>query len=174
MVSKPSISISSISNSMVSKPSISISSISKPSIRETSMISSMSDDWRVVDERSGRGQYSGGSSQDGRVSLSLTLLPLSSSSGGSFMSSSMSSLSLGNLGGVNNGLRGNTSVHRSNWKLWVVCGSNWEVFWGKNWSNWEVGVEDRKTRIGNAESGSVSNILNLLELSIGIDIRVSS
>merc|ERR1719499_1570430 len=33
---------------------------------------------------------------------------------------------------------------------------------------------NRETRVSNTESGSVSNVLNLLEFSIGVNIRVSS
>merc|ERR1719320_123841 len=41
-------------------------------------------------------------------------------------------------------------------------------------SNGEVGVENRETRVSNSESSSVSNVLNLLKLTVGIHIRVSS
>merc|ERR1719499_2860248 len=89
-------------------------------------------------------------------------LPLSrgSSSGNS---SKMSSLGLSNLRGIN----------RSYGKLWV-----------EGWGNKRLRVEgrcntiidgsNRETRVSNTESGSVSNVLNLLEFSIGVNIRVSS
>jgi len=93
---------------------------------------------------------------------SLTPLPLSrgSSSGNS---SKMSSLGLSNLRGIN----------RSYGKLWV-----------EGWGNKRLRVEgrcntiidgsNRETRVSNTESGSVSNVLNLLEFSVGVNIRVSS
>merc|ERR1739838_1224215 len=71
----------------------------------------------------------------------------------SINSSKMSSLGFSNL----------RSVNWSNKGLWVEGGSN--------------SVIDRshgQTRVGNTESCSVSNVLNLLELSIGINIRVST
>merc|ERR1719260_717261 len=82
----------------------------------------------------------------------LTSLSLSRGSSSS-NSSKMSSLSLGNLGGEGGG----------NGKLWVEGGSNSVI----DRSNGE-------TRVSNTESCSISNILNLLELSVGINIRVST
>merc|ERR1719357_1986385 len=78
----------------------------------------------------------------------------------------MSSLSLSNLRGVYNWLRSNTGVHRSNKRLRVEGGSNKRL-----------GVEggsNGETRVSNAESCSISNILNLLKLSVGVNIRVST
>ena len=94
--------------------------------------------------------------------ISLTPLPLSRSSS-SGNSSKMSSLGLSNLRGVN----------WSNWEHWVEGGGNkWlRVEGGSNsiidWSN-------RQTGVSNTESSSISNVLNLLELSVGINIRVST
>merc|ERR1712123_502540 len=94
--------------------------------------------------------------------ISLTPLPLSRSSS-SGNSSKMSSLGLSNLRGVN----------WSNWENWVEGGGNkWlRVEGGSNsiidWSNGQTGVS-------NTESSSISNVLNLLELSVGINIRVST
>merc|ERR1712212_1311559 len=120
-----------------------------------------------MDERGGSSQDSGGSSKDGRVSL--TLLSVSSSGSSSFMSS----LGLSNLGSVSNWLRSNTGVDRGNGELWVVGGSNRELR-VESWSNGEVRVENRETRVSDTESSSVSNVLNLLKLTVGINIRVSS
>jgi len=101
--------------------------------------------------------------------ISLTPLPLSRSSGSS-NSSKMSSLGLSNLRGVNwsnKGLwvegGGNTGVNWGNQKLWVEGRGNSII----DWSNGQ-------TRVSNTESSSVSNVLNLLEFSVGINIRVST
>merc|ERR1711881_602219 len=103
---------------------------------------------------------------------SLTPLPLSrgSSSGNS---SKMSSLGLSNLRGIN----------RSYGKLWVEGWGNKRLR-VEGWGNKRLRVEgrcntiidrsNRETRVSNTESGSVSNVLNLLEFSVGVNIRVSS
>merc|ERR1711881_830050 len=103
---------------------------------------------------------------------SLTPLPLSrgSSSGNS---SKMSSLGLSNLRGIN----------RSHGKLWVEGWGNKRLR-VEGWGNKRLRVEgrcntiidrsNRETRVSNTESGSVSNVLNLLEFSVGVNIRVSS
>merc|ERR1719206_1118827 len=75
----------------------------------------------------------------------------------------MSSLGLSNLRSISNWLGSNTGVDRGNGELGVEGGSNGEL-----------GVENRETRVSNSESSSVSNVLNLLKLTIGINIRVSS
>merc|ERR1712119_65189 len=75
----------------------------------------------------------------------------------------MSSLCFSNLRGVNNWFRSNTGVDRGNKRLWV-----------EGWSNSVVDRSNGETRVSNAESCSISNILNLLELSIGVNIRVST
>merc|ERR1719206_751482 len=75
----------------------------------------------------------------------------------------MSSLGLSNLRSISNWLGSNTGVDRGNKGLGVEGGSNGEL-----------GVENRETRVSNSESSSVSNVLNLLKLTIGINIRVSS
>jgi len=93
---------------------------------------------------------------------SLTPLPLSRGSG-SGNSSKMSSLGLSNLRGIN----------WSNGKLWVEGGGNkWLRVEGR--CNTIIDGSNRETRVSNTESGSVSNVLNLLELSVGVNIRVSS
>merc|ERR1719308_672325 len=124
-----------------------------------------------MDERGGSSQNSGGSSKDSRVSL--TLLPVSSSSGSSFESSSMSSLGLSNLRSISNWLGSNTGIDRCNGKLWVEGWGN-KGLGVESGSNREVGVENRETGVSNSESSSVSNVLNLLKLTVGINIRVSS
>merc|ERR1712037_996960 len=75
----------------------------------------------------------------------------------------MSSLSLGNLGGV----------HWGNWKLWVEGWSN-KRLWVEGGSNAIVHGSNGETRVSNTESCSISNVLNLLKFSIGVHIRVSS
>merc|ERR1712106_535477 len=87
-----------------------------------------------------------------------------------YKSSSMGSLGLSNLRGVNNGCRSNTSVNWGNQGFWVEGGCNTGVSWG----NREVRVEDRETRVSDTESCTISNVFNLLKLTIGINIRVSS
>merc|ERR1712106_1148467 len=60
--------------------------------------------------------------------------------------------------------------------LWSVNWSNWEV-WVKSWSDKCLWVESRgcwKTRVSYAESIIISNALNLLKLSIGVNIRILS
>merc|ERR1712122_24842 len=88
----------------------------------------------------------------------------------------MSSLSLSNLRGVNNWFRSNTSVHWGNGKLWVEGGSNQRlrIEGGSNKRLWVKCGSNGETRVSNTESCSISNILNLLEFSVGVNIRVST
>merc|ERR1711892_219818 len=111
----------------------------------------MVENWCVVDQRGWGRQDSCGSSKD--CGVSFTLLSVSSGGSSSYKSSSMGSLGLSNLRGINNGCRGNTGV---------------------NWGNREVRVEDRETRVSDTESCTIRNVFNLLKLTIGINIRVSS
>merc|ERR1712123_525012 len=166
-MSKTGISKSGISKTSMAKTSISKSSMSKTSIAKTS-IGSMVEGWCVVDQRGWCRQDSCGSSKD--CGVSFTLLSVSSSGSSSYKSSSMGSLGLSNLRGVNNGCRGNTGVNRGNKRFWVEGGCNT----GVNWGNREVRVEDWKTRVSDTESCTISNVFNLLKLTIGINIRVSS
>merc|ERR1719489_252900 len=92
----------------------------------------------------------------------LTSLSFSRDSGSS-NSSKMSSLSLGNLGGVNGG----------NGKLWVEGRGNKRLR-VEGGSNSVIDRSNGETRVSNMESCSISNILNLLELSVGVNIRVST
>merc|ERR1712106_1233708 len=102
---------------------------------------------------------SGVSSSKSVGESSLTPLPLSRSSGSN--SSKMSSLGFSNL----------RSVNWSNWEHWVEGGGN-KRLWVEGGSNSVIDGSNGQTRVGNTESCSVSNVLNLLELSIGINIRV--
>merc|ERR1712153_200707 len=91
---------------------------------------------------------------------SLTPLPLSRSS--SSNSSKMGSLGFSNL----------RSVNWSNWEHWVEGGGNKRLR-VEGGSNSVIDGSNGQTGVSNTESCSVSNVLNLLELSIGINIRVS-
>merc|ERR1719495_2811662 len=75
----------------------------------------------------------------------------------------MSSLGLGNLRGV----------HRGNGKLWVEGRGN-ERLRVEGGSNSIINRSNGETRVSNTESCSISNILNLLKLSVGVNIRVST
>merc|ERR1712128_287551 len=160
---------SSMSKTSISKSSMSKTSISKSSVAKTG-IGSMVEDWCVVDQRGWCRQDSCGSSKDCGVSYTLLSVSGSSSGSSSYKSSSMGSLGLSNLRGVNNGCRSNTSVNWGNKGFWVEGGCNT----GVNWGNREVRVEDRETRVSDTESCTISNVFNLLKLTIGINIRVSS
>merc|ERR1712128_251217 len=88
-------------------------------------------------------------------------IPLSRSS--SSDSSKMSSLGFSNLRSVNWG----------NWEHWVEGGGNKRLR-VEGGSNSVIDGSNGQTRVSHTESCSVSNVLNLLELSIGINIRVST
>merc|ERR1711892_1435895 len=100
---------------------------------------------------------SGVSSSKSVGESSLTPLPLSRNS------SKMSSLGFSNL----------RSVNWSNWEQWVEGGGNKRLR-VEGGSNSVIDGSNGQTRVGNTESSSVGNVLNLLELSIGINIRVST
>merc|ERR1712106_31809 len=144
-MAKTSISKSSMSKTSISKSSMSKTSISKSSVAKTG-IGSMVEDWCVVDQRGWGRKDSCGSSKD--CGVSSTLLSVSSGGSSSYNSSSMSSLGLSNLRGVNNGCRSNTSVNWGNKGFWVEGGCTT----GVNWGNREVRVEDRETRVSDTES----------------------
>merc|ERR1712106_398316 len=91
---------------------------------------------------------SGVSSSKSVGESSLTPLPLS-------RSSKMSSLGFSNL----------RSVNWSNWEHWVEGRGN-KRLWVEGGSNSVIDRSNGQTRVGNTESCSVSNVLNLLELSI--------
>merc|ERR1712123_276462 len=65
------------------------------------------------------------------------------------------------------------SVNWGNWEHWVEGGGN-KGLWVEGGSNSVIDGSNGQTRVSNTESSSVSNVLNLLELSIGINIRVST
>jgi len=164
----------SISKTVVSKTSVTKTSISKSMVTQTSIrMGNIGTHWCVVDEGGGGRDDPGSSSKDSSISLT----PLSLSRGSSSSNKSkMSSLSLSNLRGVYNWFRSNTGVHRGNKRLWVEGWSN-KRLWVEGGSNKRLGVEggsNGETRVSNAESCSISNILNLLELSVGVNIRVST
>merc|ERR1711953_233071 len=92
----------------------------------------------------------------------LTSLSLSRGSSSS-NSSMMSSLGLGNLRGV----------HRGNGKLWVEGRGNKRLR-VEGGSNSVIDRSNGETRVSNTESCSISNILNLLELSVGVNIIIST
>merc|ERR1719490_540715 len=112
-------------------------------------------DGSVVDERGGGGDDPGASGEDGRVGL--TLLPLLSSG----RSSGSNSGKVDGCGSSN--LRGQLGGNK---RLGVEGGGNQRL-----------GVEgggNGKTRGSDTESGSVSDVLDLLENSGGVDVRVST
>merc|ERR1719250_254878 len=129
--------------------------------------------WCVVDEGGSSGSYKSKMSSHGFSNL--TSLPLSGGSSGSYKSK-MSSLGFSNLRGVNNWFRSNTSVHWGNKRLWVEGGSykRLRIEGGSNQGLWVKCGSNGETRVSNTESCSISNILNLLELSVGVNIRVST
>merc|ERR1712029_144591 len=106
-------------------------------------------DWWVVDQRGGGSQDSGGSSEDSWVSLT-----------------SSSLTGLGSLWGVLDWFWGNSVIDWGNKRLWVEGWGN-QGLWVEGWGNWE-------TRVSNTETSSVSNVFNSLELTVGVNIRVSS
>merc|ERR1712128_146028 len=135
----------------ISQTSIAKTSIAKTSIRKTSSMRKTSIAVGI----------SGVSSSKSVGESSLKPLSLSRSSGSN--SGKMSSLGFGNLRSVNWG----------NWEHWVEGGGN-KRLGVEGGSNSVIDGSNGQTRVGNTESSSVSNILNLLELSIGINIRVST
>merc|ERR1711892_469482 len=64
-------------------------------------------------------------------------------------------------------------LSRGSGEHWVKGGGN-KRLWVEGGSNSIIDGSNGQTRVGNTESCSVSNVLNLLELSIGINIRVST
>merc|ERR1711892_638134 len=131
------------------REAISQTSIAKTSMRKTSSVRKTSS-MRKTSIAVG---ISGVSSSESVGESSLTPLPLS-------RSSKMSSLGFSNL----------RSVNWDNWEHWVEGGGN-KRLWVEGGSNSVIDGSNGQTRVGNTESCSVSNVLNLLELSIGINIR---
>merc|ERR1739838_885996 len=85
----------------------------------------------------------------------------------------MGSCGFSNLWGNLDWLRGNTGVNWGNKGLWVEGGGN-KRFRVEGGSNAGIDWSNGQTRVSNAESSCISNILNLLKLTIGINIRVST
>ena len=122
-----------------------------------------------MDEGSGGGENSGAAGEDGW--LGLTSLPLSGLGG--LHSSQVGSSGLDDLRGVLDGLGGDSVEDRGDQGLGVEGGSNQGlgVEGGGNtvidWSHGQPGVS-------NAETQTIGNILDSLELAIGVNIRVST
>merc|ERR1712128_332088 len=94
--------------------------------------------------------------------ISLTPLSLSWGSSGS-NKGKVGSCGFSNLWGNLDWLRGNTGVNWGNKGLWVEGGGNKRLR--------VEGGSNGQTRVSNAESSCISDILNLLKLTIGINIR---
>merc|ERR1712123_275594 len=122
-----------------------------------SQIGSVVDCWWVVDQGSGSRDDSGMSTEDS----------------GSSNKGKMGSCGFSNLWGNLDWLGGNTGVHWGNKGLWVEGGGN-KRLWVEGGSNAGIDWSNGQTRVSNAESSCISNILNLLKLTIGINIRVST
>ena len=123
------------------------------------------EDGSVVDERGGGGDDPGASGEDGRVGL--TLLPLLSSG----LSGGGNSGEVG--GGGSSNLRGQLGGNK---RLGVEDGGHKRLR-VEGGGNQRLGVEgggNGQTRVSDTESGSVSDVLDLLENSGGVDVRVST
>jgi hypothetical protein len=153
----------------VTKTSMTKTGITETGITKTGITKTVSSNQRsgtqsrgVVDEGSGGRQNSGGTSQDGGVSLT----PLSVSSIGSGNKGKMGGLGLSNLGGINRGNQRLRVEGRGNKRLGVE---------GRGNEGCRVeGGGNRESGVLNTESKSVSNIANSLELIVSINIRVST
>jgi hypothetical protein len=174
VVSKTSIAETSIAKTSMSKTGIAETSMSKTGITKTSIrmsnIGSVAECWWVMDKGSGGSDDPGGAIEDSSISLT----PLSLSRGSSSSDKSkVGSLSFSNLRGVLDWVRSNTGKDWGNKRLWVEGGGNKRlgVEGGSDssidWSNGQTGVS-------NTESSSISNIFDLLKLTVGINIRVST
>ena len=157
---------SSVSESMVSESVVSESVVAKSVVAE-SVVSG--EDWSVVDERSGGGQNSGAAGEDGWVGL--TLPPLSGLGG--LHSGQVGSSGLDDLGGVLDGLGGDSGEDRGDQGLGVEGGGHQglRVEGGGNsvidWSHGQSGVS-------HTEAQTIGNIFHSLELAIGVNVRVST
>jgi len=168
-ITKTSMSKTSMSKTGITKTSMSKTGITKTSIR-MSQIGSVVECWWVVDQGSGSRDDSGMSTEDSGISL--TPLSLSWGSSGS-NKGKVGSCGFSNLWGNLDWLRGNTGVHWGNKGLWVEGGGNKRLR-VEGGSNAGIDWSNGQTRVSNAESSCISNILNLLKLTIGINIRVST
>merc|ERR1719234_1361146 len=157
--------VSGVSESVSGVSSISevSESVSESVVAEGS--SNGGEDGSVVDERSGSRDDPGSSGEDGGVGL--TLLPLLGSGGGGGGNGGKGGGGgLGNLGGELGGDQGLEVEDGGHERLGVEGGGNQRL--------WVEDGSDGKTRVSDTESGSVSNVLHLLENSGGVDVRVSA
>merc|ERR1719244_708145 len=118
------------------------------------------DNGSIVHKGSGGGHYTGVTGKDGGVSISTTLLPISL---GSLNSSEVGSTGLSNLRGVLNRGRCDTIKYRGNQGLRVEGGCNSIIDRG-----------NRQSGVSDTESSGISNIVNMLQLALSINIGVSS
>merc|ERR1719334_1708732 len=114
----------------------------------------------VVDQGGGGREDGGVARDDGGVSLGVTLLSVSL---GGLNGGQVSGLGLSNLGGVDNGSGCDAIEDRGDQGLGVEGGCNTVVDRGNG-----------QTGVLNTESSGVSNIVDLLEDTLSIDIRVST
>merc|ERR1719225_422564 len=142
---------SSVSESVVSE------SVVAKSVVAESVVSG--EDWSVVDERSGGGQNSGAAGEDGWVGLTLPSL----SGLGGLHSGQVGSSGLDDLGGVLDGLGGDSGEDRGDQGLGVEGGGNSVI----DWSHGQSGVS-------HTEAQTIGNIFHSLELAIGVNVRVST
>ena len=127
------------------------------------------EDRRVVDEGSGRGQNSGAAGEDG--GLGLTPLPLSGLGG--LNSSQVSSSGLNDLRGVLDGLGGDSIEDRGDQGLGVEGGGD-KRLGVEGGGNSVIDRGHGQPGVSDTESQTISNILHSLELTIGVNIRVST
>merc|ERR1719382_1857063 len=103
------------------------------------------EDWSVVDERSGGGQNSGAAGEDGWIGL--TLPPLSGLGG--LHSGQVGSSGLDDLGGVLDGLGGDSGEDRGDQGLGVEGGGHQGL-----------GVEGGGNSVGHTEAQTIGNIFH--------------
>ena len=114
-----------------------------------------------MDEGGGGRDDARGSGQDSGISV--TPPPLNSLGLGSLDSGKVFGLGRGDLRSVNNGLRGDSSVHGGDEGLRVEGGGDERL-----------GVEHGKSGVSHAETGAISDVLDPLELAVGVNIGVST
>merc|ERR1719402_1285521 len=148
-----------VSSSEVSSSKISSSEISS-AIVGGGQTSIGADNGSIVHKGSGGGHYTGVTGKDGGVSISTTLLPISL---GSLNSSEVGSTGLSNLRGVLNRGRCDTIKYRGNQGLRVEGGCNSVIDRG-----------NRQSGVSDTESSGISNIVNMLQLALSINIGVSN
>merc|ERR1719213_478262 len=118
----------------------SVSSVWKTSVWEASSVGDDGSDWGVVDQRGRSGDDSGGSSEDGGVSV--TSLSVSGLGGGN--SGEVSGLGLSDFWGVLDWLWGNSVIDWGNQRFGVEGWGN-KGLWVEGWGNWETRVSDTET-----------------------------